>query len=218
MTLFHRIQLRTTDIPAATAFYASVLGPSAHDIVPLPAQAAARGAPPHWLGHIEVGDVPRAVEAFVALGATRLGPEGEAVVVRDPGGAVVALEGPRGEPRSDVVWYVLNTHDVHRAVSTYQSMFGWAVKDAMDLGEHGVHHPFSWGEGDPVGTMADIAGRSGVHPHWLFHFGVIDIHASIAAVRAGGGRALGPFPLPGGALTAVCEDAQGAAFGLFGPG
>ena len=62
--------------------------------------------------------------------------------------------------------------------------------------------------------MADIAGRPGVHPHWLFHFRVAALEPALAAVRAAGGLVLDPLTLPNGARIAVCDDAQGAAFAL----
>ncbi len=74
MTHFSRFTLRTTDVTAARAFSASILGDGSLDIVPLPAEAAARGAPAHWLGHLGVDDVEGMAHAFVARGATRLGP------------------------------------------------------------------------------------------------------------------------------------------------
>ncbi len=97
MTRFCRLQLRTTDVPAARRFYGALLGDDGVDIVPLGAEAIARGARSHWLGHLGVADVESAARAFVADGATRLGltgasgaPAGGVAVLRDPGGAVVA--------------------------------------------------------------------------------------------------------------------------------
>ncbi len=97
MKRFFRITLRTNDVDAARTFYAAVLGGNAFHVVQLHEEAVARGARPHWLGFLDVGDVDRAAAAFVQRGATQLGPkwvnpEGlEAAVVRDPGGAVIAL-------------------------------------------------------------------------------------------------------------------------------
>ena len=92
---------------------------------------------------------------------------------------------------------------------------GWQLTDAVDLGPQGRHHQFAWSPGGPsVGTMADIAGRPGVHPHWLFHFRVAALEPALATVRAAGGLVLDPVTLPSGARIAVCDDAQGAAFAL----
>jgi uncharacterized protein len=222
MTRFCRFELRTTDVAAARAFYSRLLGEEGADIVPLPEEAAARGARPHWLGHLGVEDAERAANAFVKLGATRLGPTrrtadgGEVAIVRDPGAAVVALATPPSRPvRADVVWQVLNTSDLERATSSYRELFGWRFAAPLDLGALGLFHPFSWNpDGASVGSVAAITQRPGVHPHWLFHFRVAALDPALATVRAAGGLVLEPTVLPGGERIAVCDDPQGAAFAL----
>jgi predicted enzyme related to lactoylglutathione lyase len=227
MARFFDYVLRTTDVAAARSFYASVLGHDAFEIVQLHQQAIARGARPHWLGHIDVENVEAAATTFAARGATPLGlkwvnPQGlEAAVMRDPGGAVVSLAKPgtaRDHPRApspSVVWHELNTVDVERAKANYGDLLGWELEEPLDLGHLGIIHPFSWRPGgSPVGSMSDIASRRGVHPHWLFHFRVATLGAAVEAVRAGGGSVLPLIELAGGDRVAVCEDPQGAAFAL----
>ena len=228
MTRFCRIELRTIDVPAARLFYRALLGDDGADIVPLPAEAIARGARPHWLGHLGVADVEGVARAFVAEGATPLGPlrptstGGVVAILRDPGGAVVALATPPSAPlRADVVWHSLNTADLARATARYCALMGWQLTDLVDLGPLGRHQNFAWspggasvGRGGSVGSMADIAGRPGVHPHWLFHFRVAALEPALAAVRAAGGLVLDPVTLPNGTRIAVCDDPQGAAFAL----
>src|SRR4051812_43714047 len=97
MAKFFHYVLRTTDVAAARAFYSAVLGTSDAEIVQLHEQALARGARPHWLGLLEVAEVEVAAAAFATRGAAPLGPKWvdarglEAAVMRDPGGAVIAL-------------------------------------------------------------------------------------------------------------------------------
>jgi len=222
MTRFCRIELRTTDVPAARLFYRALLGDEGAHIVPLPAEALARGARPHWLGHLGVADVESVARAFVEQGATRLGPTrpgtdgGAVAILRDPGGAVVALGSASSAPiRRDVVWHSLNTTDLARATASYCALMGWQLTQAVDLGPLGCHHQFAWSPGGvSVGSMADLAGRPGVHPHWLFHFRVAALEPALVAVRAAGGLALDPVTLPNGARLAACDDPQGAAFAL----
>lgn len=225
MTQFCRLELRTTNIAAARAFYSALLGDSGLDIVPLPPEALARGARPHWLGHLGVDDVARTVQAFVERGATRLGPTrptadgGEVAIVRDPGGAVVALATAPSTPvRADVVWHVLNTTDLARVTASYSELFGWQLTERLDLGALGVYQQFAWHPGGAsVGSMTDITGRPDIHPHWLFHVHVAALEPALAVVRAAGGLVIGPFVLPGGERIAVCDDPQGAAFALREP-
>jgi predicted enzyme related to lactoylglutathione lyase len=217
----------------ARSFYAQVLGDGPRDVVQLHDQAAARGARPHWLGYLEVEDVDDAASAFLRRGAMALGrkwvnAEGlEAAIVREPGGAVVALArppvGPRvpqalgapASPSTEAVWYQLNTIDVDRAKEDYQTLFGWSFGDPIDSPEHGVFHPFAWERGGaPVGWMTDIFGRAGRHAHWLFHFRVAALERAMIAVRQGGGYVMGPFVLDRGDRIAVCDDSQSAAFAI----
>jgi predicted enzyme related to lactoylglutathione lyase len=224
MTKFCRFALRTTDADAARRFYTRILGHDRSVVWPLHEQALARGAQPHWLGHIGTEDVERTAAAFVERGAARLGPTlstgdgGQAVVLRDPGGAVVAVATPppaNAEGRIDVVWHVLNTNDVARATANYAELFGWKLTDRIELGRAGSFQQFTWHAGGAsVGAMADIAARPGVHPHWLFFFEVDSLEPAIATTRAAGGVVLGPTVLPSGERICVCDDPQGAAFAL----
>jgi uncharacterized protein len=189
--MFTRYQLRTTDVARAAAFYDAVLGHRADGIIELPAAAAARGAPSHWLGTIAC-DAPAVTARFVAMGATVLGGN----VLRDPRGVIVALAD--GPPSAHVAWHVLNTPDPAGAATAYADLFGWTFRE----------HTISVG-GRPVGTLADL--RPGVHPHWLFHFPTPSLDASLDLVRAHHGEV---FTTPT-ARVAMCHDPLGAAFGLI---
>jgi hypothetical protein len=221
-TRFCRIELRTTDVDAARVFYTAILGEGFGAIVPLPAEAAERGAPAHWLGHLGVDDVEHAVRAFVARGAMRLGPTrptadgGEGAIIRDPGGAVVALATrPLSPAHTDVVWHLLHTNNVERAAATYCELFGWQLTERLDLGASGVFNQFAFAPGGPSeGAVVDVAERPGVHPHWLFHFRVAALEPALVFIRARVGLVLGPTLLPSGERIAVCEDPHGAAFAL----
>jgi len=225
MNRFLHYQLRTTDVPAAQAFYSSILGEGVADIELLPKPALERGAPAHWLGHIGVEDVDQAVRAFVERGAMQLGPAlparggGKVAVFRDPGGAVVALASramaEASLPKPQVIWHQLHATNVSRTAAAYCELFGWHVAGQRDHGEHGLHQEFAWRAGDPcVGSAVDVAGRPGVHSHWLFHFQVPSLEVAVAKVRDAGGTVIGPTPLENGDRVAMCEDPQGAAFML----
>jgi predicted enzyme related to lactoylglutathione lyase len=224
---FFHLQLRTNDTEDARSFYADVLGDGPRDIAQLDEGAVARGARPHWLGCLEVEHVDDATAALLGRGATALGPkritaEGlELAIVRGPGTAVVAVAKPArggGAERTEAVWYQLNAIDVERAKEDCRTLFGWWFGEPIDLGEEGVYHPFAWHRGGaPVGWMTDIFRRTGWHAHWLFHFAVSDLEASMRAVRSGGGYVTGPFSLGGDERVAVCDDSQSAAFAIVCP-
>lgn len=226
---FTRYELRTTDPDAARLFYARLLGHERASIWPLHEQARARGARPHWLGHLSVGEgseLEQVSKRFVERGAVQLGPtlvtadRGEFLVLRDPGGAIVALNAssaPVDDPGLLVAWHVLNTNDVAAAIRNYHDLFGWAVETRASHGAHGAFYEFTWSEAsaERVGCMADISDRPSVHSHWLFFFEVEALDAAVAWVRQAGGTATEPFAGPSGARVSVCEDVQQAAFGLY---
>jgi predicted enzyme related to lactoylglutathione lyase len=215
---FCRYVLRTTDVDGARAFYGRVLGTGDAALVPLHEEAIARGARPHWLGMIGVADPEAKANAFVERGATTLGPlrrgaEGEFAVVRDPGGAIVAVTTP-AEPRGPrAAWHLLHTTELARAKETYAALFDWRFRVPLTAGDETLH-PFSWAD-DAVGAFSDVHGRAERHPHWLYFFAVPSLAAALAEVARSGGKAIVPPAKPG---IAVCDDAQGAAFGLAEPG
>jgi uncharacterized protein len=195
------------------------------DVVPLHEAAIARGARPHWLGFLDVGEVEPAAAAFAQRGAMAMGPRWvnprglEAAMMRDPGGALLALAKPPPVPRPggsglEVAWHVLNTPDVERAKTSYAEQFGWCFEEPVQLAGF-VLHPFAWqAGGSPVGAFCDIANRPEAHPHWLFQFRVTGLELSIQTVKAGGGHVVTELELPTGERLAVCDDPQGAAFAL----
>lgn len=204
--------LRTLDVDAARAFYTDLLDEGAPDVTVLPAAAHARGARPHWLGHLAAPDVATATAAFVARGALRLG-AGE--LLREPGGAVLALTAATGRSRGDVVWQQLFTADPDRAQADYGALFGMRPRGRVEVPPHGTFTQFGWGDGAPCGSIGDLAGKPHLHPQWLFHFRAPDLDRALALVRARGGVVLGPTLLPDGRRVAVCDDDQGAAFALM---
>jgi uncharacterized protein len=215
---FIRYELRTTDVDAARAFYDELLGSrflkDSIDVAPLPKQAAARGAPPHWLGHVGVDDVVGTVLRFVSHGATQLGP----ALIRDPSGALVAFsENAPITPDDRVAWHVLHSRDEARALSIYCDLFDWTPLEFMDLGpQRGRLQLFSWDKSSTAhGATSDAARRPHVHPQWLFFFRTPDLRRSLATVRTLGGLALEATETPDGDLVAPCDDPQGAAFALF---
>jgi len=223
MGKFSRFDLRTTDAEGARAFYARLFGHERAVVWPLHEQALARGARPHWLGHLGVEDPERIAADFIARGATRLGPArptqegGSAMVLRDPGGALLGLSTPPREdrPELDVAWHILNTEDAPRATANYCQLFGWEATANAELAALGAYRQFAWQPGQPsVGVIADIAARPGVHPQWLFVFEVAALTDAVELTRSAGGVVLAPFVLPGGETLFVCDDPQGAAFAL----
>jgi predicted enzyme related to lactoylglutathione lyase len=229
--VFCRYSLRTTDLEAARAFYAEALGlvlpegmseRSLLEAWPLHERALARGAPPHWLGHLAVDDVEVTMNRLVALGGERLGPTVQAgdgtpfATLRDPFGAVIAVRARSASAAAaPVVWHQLHTREVEGAWALYHELFGWTHEQTLDVPDPvGGYRLFAWNEaGAVVGSMGNTARWPGVHTHWLFFLPVHDLDDAAARVRALGGTAMEPVTISGMRLVG-CEDPQGAAFGL----
>lgn len=228
MAGFFDVYLRTTDADGAREFYEAVLGHERAVIYPLHENAIARGAKPHWLGFVDaapLGGVDAAADAFVARGAQLLGPKWvnpaglTAAVLRDPGGAIVAVAERTADATSSglaIAWHALHTPNEARAIADYGDLFGWSFGASIEVVGVGAYHPLAFSDGDAiVGSVSGIADRPSVHPHWLFHVHVPSLDAALEAVVARGGTHLDVVTLAGGARIAVCDDPQGAAFGLW---
>ncbi len=240
-------ELLTTDVEAAKTFYTEVIGwntqqaeaPAGYTmwrvgerpiggLMALPEQAKAHGAPPHWMGYVEVADVEASAKQVAELGGTVLMPvheisEGCFAVIRDAQGAVMALYTPKApaaaaapEP-GDITWNELNTTDYETAWTYYSKLFGWQETERMDMGpEMGTYFMFKWdGACQSMGGMSNAAKTMGIPTHWLHYISVADMDAAVERVKANGGKVInGPMEVPGGSRVAQCEDPQGAAFAL----
>jgi len=197
-------------------------------LMQLPPEVAQAGAPPHWLGYVEVADVGTAVARAVSLGggvlksATEIPGAGEFAVLSDPQGGVIAIYRgtgdspmPEGEPGpGQVSWHELMTTHVDDAWGFYHAMFGWEKTEAMDMGEAGIYQMFGWGDGVPQGGIFNTPPGMEL-PGWLYYIMVQDVDAAAEPVKTGGGRILnGPMEVPGGDRIVQCMDPQGAAFAL----
>lgn len=210
---FSQYVLRTTDAPAATAFYDAVLGRHGDALFTLHEQAVARGARPHWLGLIDTTDPEGAAAAFLSSGGERLGPRpGGGPVLRDPGGALIAL-GPAAAPSTaGVSFHVLRSRQPERAAELYSQVFGWAFGGRLE----GGFRPLAWRPGTAsVGVLGDAEEKSGVHAQWLFFFEVPSLEHAIVTAKGLGASMLPSSALPDGSRYAAGDDPQGAAFGLL---
>ena len=222
MHRFCHYELRTTDVVQAHEFYGALLGEHGLALTELPQQARARGAVPHWLGHLAVADAERSADALVDRGAQRLGPSrrmafgSASVTLRDPAGAVVALMSPPpAHTSAAVAFHLLTAVDEERAIDTYRDLMAWDLRGTVELGPSLPAQLFSFARGEPTaGAIASIEGRAGVHPHWLFFFSVGDVEAAGTVARERGAMCVGTFDLSSEVRVAVCDDPQGAAFGL----
>lgn len=224
---FGRYELLTTDLPAARAFYGEVFGADfwGEDFTAtsLPEPARARGAKPHFRGHLGVADVEGTLPRLLAgsgmqLGPLRSEPSGTRVGLKDQFGAILTLSSEAmPPPRPLVAWHLMVAQNHEPAFALYAELFGWTATRAVDLGaERGQHQLFSWDDsGASAGSVCSVARQPHIHTQWLYFFRVNDLERSAARVRELGGVALPSAPGVDGALFAACDDVQGGAFGLY---
>ena len=243
--------LITTDTVAAKAFYAQVFGwnmqafPGEYEytvvsagaigiggIMPIPAPALARGAPPCWQGYIAVPDVDSWAGRVQAKGGAILqAPQdipnvGRFAVAADLHGAAFILFKPNsGEARTlpsqpvpgTVGWNELHAGNCLEAFDWYAELFGWSQVRDMDMGAMGVYRLFSTGGPDASGGMMTKMPEA-PGPFWAYYFNVDALDAAIARVQAAGGKLLnGPMEVPGPMFVANCQDPQGAWFSMVAP-
>jgi len=251
---FSWYELMTTDTAAAGEFYSSVIGWSTKEMgapgmpytifgigdhgvagmLTLPAEAAAMGAPPSWIGYIVVDDADAYVAKITAAGG-KLCKEPTDVpgmlrfaVVTDPQGAAFVvfhsfpgMTPPANPPKppdpGTIGWHELLSADLEPAWNFYSEIFGWTIVNDMDMKEMGVYRIFSDGD------VSKAMGAGGMMtkppmvpvPSWGFYFNVDAIQAAMERVKAGGGTIVnGPMQVPGGQWIVQGVDPQGANFSL----
>ncbi len=240
-------ELLTTDTEGAKAFYSEVIGwtttafsgsdyqiwmvgeMSAGGLMKLPAEAREAGAPTHWMGYVEVGDVDASARQAVELGGKILMPAadipdvGRFAIIADPQGATLALfrSTKPGEPAKwadpgHLGWAELNTTDWKSAWKFYSTMFGWKPTRSMEMGEEfGEYFMFGTDSKDSMGGMSNAAKVMHAPAHWLHYIQVGDIDAAVKTIAKKGGKVLnGPMEVPGGDRVAQCQDPQGGFFGI----
>jgi predicted enzyme related to lactoylglutathione lyase len=237
-------ELITTDMAAAKAFYAEVLGWGAQDaghdytlftaagttvsgLMYLSEEARRIGLRPSWLGYVGVDDVDAAAERARQLGGTAYPPMEIPNVSRlsvaiDPQKATIGvlkwLNGRRDPPELNALgrvgWHELRVDNWETAWPFYSELFGWQ-KVPAETGAEGTYQPFSAGGVTIGGTLKMPPTVSA--PFWLYYFNVGDIDDAAKRVRSRGGAILdGPAEVLGGRWILQCADPQGAVFALEG--
>jgi uncharacterized protein len=115
------------------------------------------------------------------------------------------------------IWYDLLTSDSRAAAAFYEHVVGWKSqpwKQGYTLFGGGQ------GGGPNAGTaqLPEEARKAGAPPHWTSNVCVDDVDATIAEVRALGGKVvMEPMDFPDVGRLAGIADPQGAAIHLFKP-
>jgi predicted enzyme related to lactoylglutathione lyase len=246
-------ELLTTDPKEAMAFYSEVVGwkteawgPGNYTmwvgsqgplggVMMLPDNSKKMGAPPHWMVHIQVGNVDATVAKVKELGGQVFVTEdiptvGRFAIIADPQGAVISLFTPTNDmaphdiaKHGEFSWNELYTTDHEAAFKFYQTIAGWERLGELDMGAMGTY--LLWGRGGKqLGGMMtkpkDMKTPDGrdVPPSWMFYVTTDDLDAALERAKTRGARVLnGPMEVPGGQRIVQLMDPQGAAFALVTP-
>jgi uncharacterized protein len=235
---FSWVDLGTTDVEGAKAFYGGLFGWEIEDLTSGQGSytmcrlrgrdvAGIREHAPDdgtgWDCSISVDDVDGVTARARELGATVLKEPvdmlgaGRKAVLQDPSGAVVALWQPQGHDGAGLVnevgtwtWSELVTPDLAAAKAFYAALFGWGTQDIP-----GPLPRTSFSLGDLlVGGGHAPAPQEPPAPRWTVSFRVADADQSAArAQELGGSVLLPPMDIPVGRL-AIVADPAGASFGV----
>ena len=244
--LFVWYELLTKDPKAAIAFYSEVMGWKTQPftegggdytmwvgsqgplggVMQLPEEAAKMGAPPHFMGHVQVADVDATAALAQKLGGAVLHAPadiptvGRFAVIADPQGASLSIFRPNQDmtahdttKEGEVCWNELMARDSEAAFRFYAELFGWTILHEMDMGPQGKYRLFGIGE-KRVGGMMTIPAGMPMPPSWTYYTETADLDAAIARATKRGAKLLnGPEDVPNGRL-AQLMDPQGASFAL----
>ncbi len=230
------------DVPQAIAFYGEVVGWKTEPfgqggytmwvgsqgplggVMQLTPELARAGVPPHWMAHVQVGDVDATVRRAVSLGGkavhepTDIPTVGRFAIVADPQGAALSVFRPsQAMPPHDLskdgefCWNELLSSDGAAGARFYTELLGWKILEEMDMGPMGKYRIFGLGD-RRLGGMMTAPGP--MPPAWLCYASTGDLEAAMARATRRGGKVLnGPMDVPGGRI-AQLVDPQGAAFAL----
>lgn len=239
------VDLATTDIDAAVAFYEPVLGWTAgpdqgseaghHRMFTVNGRsvaggsplAAATGMPPVWTSYVTVDDVDTAVERVVGAGGAVLAPpfellaSGRMATITDPGGAALGLWQPRDHIGAELVNepVALCWNELNtREPDRAAAFFGEVLGwDAVETESAGPsrYWVFRLGDREIAGMLLMTEEWGEMPSHWMVYFAVDDCDATVQRVTGGGGE-VHVGPMDGPpGRFAVVADPQGAAFSVM---
>jgi len=177
-----------------------------------------------YIGAEGVDELARKVQdagGTVVAAPFDVGDQGRMAVFTDPSGAFIS--GWQAAGMSQFVegipdafgWAELNARGLERAVTFYETVFGWTHSE-QPFGEGEVYTQFEHG-GMPIAGALEMNPQipAETPSYWLIYFTVEDVDARFArAIELSGRELVAPQDMPGGRF-AIVSDPQGAAFGIL---
>jgi hypothetical protein len=233
------VDLGTTDLDAAAAFYGSLFGWTLERggeelggystflkdgkqlAGAMPTMSPEQ--PVAWSVYVSTDDADKSVELVQSAGGTIISPVmdvmdlGRMAVFADSHGAVLGVWQPGTHTGSQLVqeegvpcWIELASRDQDTALPFYETVFGWQARRNPGYTE------FQLGEESVAGCM-DMPPMvpAAVPSYWMPYFQAKDPAAQAAKAASLGGTVLAPFMEMDNVAFSVVQDPQGATFGLL---
>ena len=185
--------------------------------------------PPVWTTYISVADADETAGKVTAAGGNVVMPPmdvmeaGRMAVFQDSVGGFFSVWQPGHHPGSGLVnepgafsWNELNSRDVDKSITFYESVFGWTHDTHTMEGPVGSYTEFKL-DGETIGGMLPMPPMvpAEVPQYWLVYFAVADLQASLATLQELGGTVLMPGMTVDAGTFAVVMDPQGATLALI---
>jgi predicted enzyme related to lactoylglutathione lyase len=238
------VDLSSTDLGGATAFYTGLFGWDAEDMgeeaghytmmrkdgktVAAVGPVMNPGQPSAWTTYVATQDANasatkvREAGGQVAMDAFDVMDAGRMAVFQDPSGAFISVWEPKNHKGAELVnepgslaWNELQSRDIDAAKLFYPKVFGWGIKD-NPMGPGMTYTEWQVDGRSIAGGMAMMPGAPARVPsNWLVYFAVADVDDAVAKAEASGGRVLMPRSESPAGPFAVISDPQGAAFAVI---
>jgi predicted enzyme related to lactoylglutathione lyase len=180
------------------------------------------GAPPHWMGHVQVEDVDKTAARAKELGGKvyveprDIEKVGRFSVIADPQGAVISVFKPSSDMQAHEIkagefcWTELYTTDLESAWLFYSDILGWKKMNDMDMGPMGTYRIFGVGE-KQLGGMMKKPEMMKAPPSWAYYIEVADLEPAMERAKKKGANIInGPMDVPGGRIVQMMD--PGGAF------
>ncbi|MDX1416541.1 MAG: VOC family protein [Candidatus Promineifilaceae bacterium] len=243
--VFSWVDLATTDVEGAKAFYGGLFGWEFVDIPtdqsapytmatlegynvagmgPLPPDMQAQGIPPNWTSYIKHDNVDAVAEKITAAGGNLSLPpmdvmdSGRMLMATDPGGAVFGVWQPRTHIGAQLV-NIPNTFTWNelqtRALDASKEFYTAALGWRYEADQNDYNVVFA-GDRSQAGMMAIGEDWGDVPNNWTIYFLVDDIEAAVARIGDLGGTVMVPITSAGEVgRFAAFQDPQGAVTSII---
>lgn len=214
------VDLLSSDVDRAKAFYGELLGWSAQDageefggyvnfdsdghrVAGMMRNSAQTDSPDGWTTYLATADIGATVAAATDAGGQvmsapmQVADLGSMAILRDPAGAVFGLWQPgshtgfgKYNEPGSVTWDEHHSKDFAASTAFYPSVFGWHLAPMSDTDE--FRYTIAEVDGETVAGLMDSHSflPAEVPSHWAVYFSVADVDAAVAKAVELGGTSL----------------------------